>query len=110
VILDVSGLVNIGDLAIIDTDYGTRSIDLLPSLCDWRADINLNGSIELGNLALAGLSNGYTFNFHFQRRASNGCSGGASAPSAEPIVSCLAHASSSTSLSGMPNASATPFP
>ena len=71
--LDISGTVDNSDLAIIDAAYGTRSSTTpLPPNWDVRADINLDGVIDLSDLALAGRSFADPFNFHFQRRVSNG--------------------------------------
>ena len=71
--LDVSGTVGAADLALINAAYGTSSAtNPLPPNWDSRADINLDGTVDLSDLTLAGRSYADSFNFHFQRRTSNG--------------------------------------
>lgn len=71
--LDYSGLVDANDLEIIDAAYGANgNTNPLPPNWDARADLNLDGYINLKDLALAGRSFGDSFNFYSHRRVSNG--------------------------------------
>ncbi len=70
--LDFSGLVDRADMAIIRAAYGSHSYTPISPNWDPRADINLDGKVNLQDLALVGRSFGDTFNFHSLRRISNG--------------------------------------
>lgn len=67
--VDISGLVDLADMAIIDAAYAANTAS--PNW-DVRADINLDDLVSLKDLALAGRSFASTFNFLTHRRISNG--------------------------------------
>ncbi len=71
--LNIDGVVDDADMAIVSAAYGSRAIATPPSPnWDWRADINSDGYVDLSDLTIAGRNYGDTFNFHWPRRISNG--------------------------------------
>jgi len=71
--LDISGIVDDDDLAIIDAAYGTSGLATpQPPAWDIRADIDMDDYVDIEDLALAGRSYADNFNFHAHRRVSNG--------------------------------------
>jgi len=69
--LNIDGVVDDADMAIVASAYGSRASPPSPNW-DWRADINGDGSVNLADLTIAGRNYGDTFNFHWPRRISNG--------------------------------------
>ncbi len=69
---DISGLVDDADMQVVSDAYGSHSWEPVSPNWDWRADLDKNSRVDLGDLAIAGRNYGDTFNFHWPRRISNG--------------------------------------
>lgn len=70
--LNIDGVVDDADMAIVASAYGSKAISTPSPNWDWRADINGDRQVNLSDLTLAGRNYGDTFNFHWSRRISNG--------------------------------------